>query len=269
MKPKHFAATIPLFLALCCRAEIPADFVLGGIPKTNGLIANFRITVITNVAYVTGYDETRKDPVWVTYKLVKQQPPYNLPRPNIGYPMDENTESKVPSNGYSENPRDPLIGRTRWAHGHMAANNAIASVFGQEAQLATFKMSNMCPQSTRLNSGKWKVLEEREYNYSQQFGEMWTVCGPIFQKHIRTLKYGVEVPTGYYKILVRKSGDILEALAITFEYYPPLGIHPTVYLKSHLTSIREVEKQTGLDFFPAFPQATQDSLETTKAPTLW
>ncbi len=269
MKSRTIAAISLFALGLSCWAEIPKDFVLGGIPRTNGLVAHFNITVITNVAYVTGYDETRKEPAWVGYKLVKRKPAYKLQRPDIGYPMDDKTLSKVPANAYSLDPKDPLIGNTKWEHGHMAANDAIAKVFGQEAQLATFKMSNMCPQSHRLNGGKWKVLESREYKYSQKLGETWTVCGPLFEKKLRTLKCGTEVPSGFYKILVRKNGDELEAMAITFEFYPRLGDNPTVYLKAHLTTIRELERRSGLDFFPALPQPAQDLLETTKTKTLW
>ena len=244
------------------------EFFFGGMPQTNGLVANLHITVITNEAYVVGYDETRKDPVWVAYKLVKQKPAYKLARPNIGYPMDEKTLSKVPANAYSDSPKDSLIGNQRWDHGHMAANDAIAKVYGKDAQLVTFKMSNMCPQSHRLNGGKWKTLESMEYRYSQDSGELWTICGPIFDKHIRTLTYGIEVPSSYYKILVRVVNNKPQALAITFGYYPPVG-DPLQYLKSHLTTIREIEKATGLDFFNQLPKTDQDNLEMVKAVALW
>lgn len=251
------------------RAQGAGDFFFGGKPKTNGAIADLHITVITNIAYVVGYDETRKNPAWVAYQLVKKKPAFRLDRPTIGYPMDELTLSKVPANAYSDSPRDSLIGNIRWDHGHMAANNAIARVFGKEAQIATFKMSNMCPQSHRLNGGKWKVLEDKEYKYSQRFGKLWTVCGPIFSKHIRTLKHGIEVPSAYFKILVRDDGTQPEVLAITFEYYPSTGDNALLYLKNHIATVREVEAATGLDFFNTLPTPAQDRLETTKPIALW
>jgi len=162
-----------------------------------------------------------------------------------------------------------LIGTQRWDHGHMAANNAIAKVFGKEAQIATFKMSNMCPQSHRLNGGKWKVLEDKEYNYSQRFGKLWTICGPIFAKHIRTLKHDIEVPSAYYKILIRDDGAEPEVLAITFEYFPPAGDDALQYLKNHIATIRELESATGLNFFNTLPASVQNRLETTKLTALW
>jgi endonuclease G len=263
--------TYPLSLACSILATLHGaaqDFFIGGMPKTNGHVANLRITVITNVAYVVGYDETRKDPAWVAYKLVKKSPPFHLPRPS-GYPTDENTISKVPANAYADSPPDPLAGNARWDHGHMAANDAVAKIFGSEAQLATFKMSNMCPQSHRLNAGKWKSLEQREYGYSQRFGELWTICGPIFTRHIRTLTYGIEVPDGYYKILVRKSGNDLKALAITFDYFPSASDTTMQYFQNHLASIRDIENLTGLDFFNQLPKPAQDTLEMPKAVVLW
>ena len=250
-------------------AEIPKDFMLGGLPKTNGLVKHLDITVITNVAYVVGYDETRKDPIWVAYKLVKHDPPFKLPRPASTYFMDPHTKSKVPQNGYSHDPKSQLIGNKKWAHGHMAANDAIAKAFGEDAQLATFKMSNMCPQAPRLNGGKWKVLEGKEHKYAQKFGEVWTVCGPIFSTHLATLSEGVEVPSAYYKILIRKDGAKLTAMAVQFEFFPKLGENSILYLKNHLVSIDDLEKLTGLDFFSALPATVENDLEAAKATTIW
>lgn len=258
-----------LLLSQGAGAQANRDFFFGGMPKTNGAIADMHITVITNIAYVVGYDETRKNPAWVAYKLVKKKPAYKLARPSSGYPMDEQTLSQVPANAYSDSPRDPLIGNIRWDHGHMAANNAIARVFGKDAQIATFKMSNMCPQSHRLNGGKWKVLEDKEYSYSQRFGRLWTICGPIYEKKIRTLRHGIEVPSGYYKILVRDDGDEPEVIAITFHYYPPTGDIALQYLNNNIKTVRDIESATGLDFFNKFSKAKQDRMETVKPSALW
>lgn len=268
MKSGSFILVVCL-LASRGNAQTFKDFFYGGMPQTNGAITDMHITVITNIAYVVGYDETRKNPAWVAYKLVKKRPAFRLERPTIGYPEDDLTLSKVPANAYSDSPRDPLIGRLRWDHGHMAANNAIAKVFGRAAQIATFKMSNMCPQSHRLNGGKWKVLEEREYNYSQRFGKLWTMCGPIYGKKLRTLRHGIEVPSGFYKILVRDDGDEPKVLAITFDYYPPTGDNALLYLNNHIGTVRDLESATGLDFFNTFTKAVQDNLETTKPLALW
>src|SRR6185295_10966158 len=96
---------------------------------------------------------------------------------------------------------------------------------------------------------KWKTLESREYGYSQEFGEIWTVCGPIFDKHIRTLTHGIEVPSSYYKIIVRKDGTQLKAMAVKFEFFPKIGGSSSAYLFDRLISISDLERLTGLDFF--------------------
>jgi endonuclease G len=262
-----FKAIIFLAVIVSLHAD---DFFFGGMPKPTGAIADFDITVITNRPYVVGYDETRKDPLWAAYKLIKREPLFDLPRPDVPYAVDDQTKSKVPSNGYAENPKEKKIGTTKWVHGHMAANDALGEVYGRDAQLATFKMSNMCPQSTRLNSGKWKVLEQKEVSYAQGFGEMWVICGPVFQKKVvPPLKHGVVVPNKYYKILLRKNADGKpEAMAIVFEYYPKVG-NAGVYLQNHLSTVRAVEKLTGLDFFSELPQSVQDGFEKKKLTSLW
>lgn len=40
-------------------------------------------------------------------------------------------------------------------------------------------------------------------------------------------------------------------------------------LAQFLTSVREVEKQTGLDFYPDLPRELQDRMETVKVERLW
>ena len=40
-------------------------------------------------------------------------------------------------------------------------------------------------------------------------------------------------------------------------------------LAKHLTSIRQIEAATKLDFFPLFDRPTQDALETPVSPALW
>ena len=40
-------------------------------------------------------------------------------------------------------------------------------------------------------------------------------------------------------------------------------------LTQFLTSVREIEQQTGLDFFAELPKDVQDRMETAKAERLW
>jgi endonuclease G len=267
MKPNHI---ITLLFFCATIISLHADeFFFGGMPKTNGVINDFDITVVTNRPYVVGYDENRKDPLWAAYKLVKRNPLFKLPRPSVSYAMDDQTKSKVPTNGYKENPPEELIGNTVWAHGHMAANDALGEIYGKDAQLASFKMSNMCPQSGRLNGGKWRTLEQKVVKYAQKFGEIYVICGPIFEKQIvPRLKYGVAVPNKYYKILLHLNAGKPEAMAIVFDYYPRVG-NANEYLQQHLVSIRTVEKLTGLDFFNQFPKSTQDAFEKVALTQIW
>ena len=40
-------------------------------------------------------------------------------------------------------------------------------------------------------------------------------------------------------------------------------------LAQFLTSVREIEQQTGLDFYPDLPREVQDRMESVKAGRLW
>jgi DNA/RNA endonuclease G (NUC1) len=58
----------------------------------------------------------------------------------------------------------------------------------QEALERTFTMSNICPQSRRLNTGAWKALEQwirssflqQEVQTEGQYSEVIIVTGPAF-----------------------------------------------------------------------------------------
>src|SRR5690242_18713651 len=111
MKPNTL---IKFFIFFVAAISLRANefFFDNGIPKPDGT-KTFDITVITNAPYVVGYDETRRNPVWAAYRLVKTNLNH-FERPDLPYAMDDKTKSKVPTNGYEDNPKEQKIGKTKW-----------------------------------------------------------------------------------------------------------------------------------------------------------
>lgn len=142
------AQTLPAARGDSEGAERPCLY--GGLPKALSSSAEFK--VLKNKGYTVGYSEKHKDPVWAAYRLFRVDNPPKLPRPGQ-FAVDERTEAHVGPGAYA---------RSGYDRGHMAPNHAIATRYGQEAQLETFLMSNVCPQRPDLNRRVWQSLEAIE-----------------------------------------------------------------------------------------------------------
>ncbi|MDR2982504.1 MAG: DNA/RNA non-specific endonuclease [Puniceicoccales bacterium] len=227
--------------------------VLGGTPA-----ASQTLTFLKNTGYLVGYDETRKNPAWVAYKVFPARYPPNK-RPD-GFEIDSRTRTQVETAEYSHSGYD---------RGHMAPNRAISLCYGQEAQRETFLMSNVVPQRHGLNGAFWEAMERRVMDrYTRRYGDVWVVCGPVYEagKAPQKLKSGIVVPDAFFLIIAEKSEGGIRAEAFLV---PHEDIKERADPSKYLTSIRAIEARTGLNFFPKFPAQAQDALETTPAKRAW
>lgn len=172
--------------------------------------------------------------------------------------MDMRTEHpRVASHHYSG---------TGYDRGHMAPNYAIAVCYGQQAQEETFKMSNIIPQTPKLNRQVWERLERQEIKiYAQRYRQLWVVDGPIFNANPKTIQIGIAVPSACYKILIEEEN--CEPKLLTFII--PQAVEGTELPQDYLSTIGEVEKETGLSFFSDLPKTVRDRLKTEKAWKMW
>ena len=69
-----------------------------------------------------------------------------------------------------------------------------------EANLATFRLTNVLPQRHELNVGPWLRLEEYCHALAAKEGrELYIVAGGIFGAHPETIGHGVSVPDAFFK----------------------------------------------------------------------
>jgi endonuclease G len=215
-----------------------------------------QITIMTNLGYVVGYSESKEDPVWVCYRLIKVTSFQASPRPQ-GFQTDIRTRAKVNQRDYTGSGYD---------RGHMAPNYAIALCYGSQAQLETFLMSNIIPQAPNLNRRVWEHLEEQEIkDYAQRFKQLWVIVGPVFKGSLEKLKSGVEIPDACYKILVEDGDGRPRMLA----FIMPQSVTGNEMPEQFLTSVDEVERETGLDFFSELPDDIENKIEAETAKRMW
>lgn len=236
-----------------CEVGAGHETVYGGLPVT----ADGALRILRNRAYWVGYDERRRNPAWVAYRLFDS--PDNLagPRP-VEFMTDVRTVAQVSSEHYTGSGFD---------RGHLAPNYGIGRCHGPEAQRETFLMSNIVPQRHDLNAGVWNELEMREaINYTGRFQEIWIIAGPVYNPElIRELPSGIPIPESFYKIVVDERCGRLRAVAFRFRHDAPAP--PS--LGQALCTIDELETLTGLDFFPGLPKEVQADLEQRRPKSAW
>jgi endonuclease G len=242
-------------------AFVPSSFsggdqpVYGGLPRSDGVLHTVR--VLPNPGFVVGYCEAWRCPAWVAYRLFDvpgNEPP--AARPDR-FDVDLRTAARIRPEDYAGSGFD---------RGHLAPNFAIARCYGTTAQQATFLMSNMVPQRSTLNSGAWRDLELREaLNYAGRFREIWVITGPLFLGDERRLDAGVRIPDAFYRIQVDEHEGGLRLQAFVLKQ----DAAPTEKLGVFLTSVDEIERLSGLDFFAELDDAVESTLEAARPARPW
>jgi endonuclease G len=238
-------------------ASQPADLVsddriiFGGIPRSTRPESEF--TVLKNTAYIVGYSESRKDPLWSAYHLIKKDNPFLLDRPKGDFLTDLRTSARVSHHDFTGSGYD---------RGHMTPNSAIAKCFGHQPQLETFLLSNICPQAPALNQKVWEKLEAQELPYADRFGEVWIIDGPIFADlnggTTHTLRTGIAIPAAFYKIILEDHAQTPTAFAVIM----PQTVKGTELPAQYVTSIENIEHQTALEFLWKLDPATRARLKS-------
>ena len=236
------------------RPDGPELRIYGGLP--NAAAYGHPVLVLTNSGYLVGYCEAHRNPAWVGFSISSITVGSTAKRPSK-FLTDTRTASPVAHGDYTG---------TGYDRGHMAPNYAIGTRYGHEAQRETFLMSNIVPQSPDLNRIWWRVLEEKEANdFALRLERVWVVTGPLFAGEVKKLPNGVDVPSAFYRIILDEENGQPRVLA----FIAPQTVTGHEPLAQFLTSVREVERQTGLDFYSELSKGVQDRMETIKAARLW
>lgn len=227
------------------------NLVYGGAPVTK-----HAVTILQNTPYYSAYSESRRNPLWVGYYLKAHKTNGRLPRP-MGFITDYRTKAKVDQKVYT---------RTGYDRGHMCPNAAIASRYGKQGQIETFLMSNICPQKPELNRKTWERLERLEEAYANKFDGIYVLTGPIFDEHVEIMNKQVEIPDAFFKILVDEDKGKIRVLP----FIVPQNVTGKEILNEFLTSVDEIEKRTGLDFFSSMDKECEAKLESyVPGKTMW
>lgn len=241
-------------------------FTYGGLPAADSLSENLQ--VLYNTAFITGYSNSHKNPMWTVYRYGNLKGKYEEASPKVTnwerpfeFKTDQRTLSKVKHEDYNG---------TGYDRGHMAPNAGVLEQYGQMAQLETFLMSNITPQRPELNQKIWAKLESeireklsQDDTQGKEVHDLYVICGPIFETNPPArLPSGVAIPTSFYCIVAyhRGYGSTVKAVAFKFPQSPD----PTKGFFDFVTTVDEIEALTKLNFFPTLSVQKQGNLESKK-----
>ena len=205
--------------------------------------------ILTRRGYTVSYNLQHNLPNWVAWeltpdKLIERESRSDKFLPDPDLPEDV----AVTTDDYK---------RSGWDRGHMcpAGDNR----WHWRAMQESFYMTNICPQHHNLNRGDWKELEEACRDWAQRDGRIFIVCGPIlYRQQHKTIgrEHRITVPEAFFKVVL--SPDSNPPRAIGFIYKNTSGNHP---LDNYVNSVDQVERITGIDFFPALPDKVERQVE--------
>ena len=123
--------------------------------------------------------------------------------------------------------------------------------------------SNIVPQRPDLNRGPWEELEAKNRDLVRRYGSVWIMTGPLYEADMAPLPNCDEphrVPSGFWKIVAIQDGAALHVAAFIMEQ-STVRKSPAI---DHLTTVDEVERRSGLDFFWQLPDGEENALEAAK-----
>ena len=215
-----------------------------GSPLLPAPLKNVPEQILHRKGYITSYNREHKIPNWVAWeltpeKLIERESRTDkfLPDPEVAHPV---TTEDYKRSGYDR--------------GHLcpAADNK----WDEQAMRESFYMTNVCPQDHNLNRGDWKELEEACRDWTMENGRLYVVAGPVLYRgqHRHIGQSRVTVPEAFYKVVFCPE----PLKAIGFIYKNKSGNRP---LDAYVNSVDEVERITGIDFFPSLPDSVEEAVE--------
>jgi endonuclease G len=132
---------------------------------------------------------------------------------------------------------------------------------------ATFLMSNMMPQVPEVNRGVWGDLEEYCRELVQQGKELYIIAGPVGRNGSIGRKEKIAVPAKNWKVIVVLNRQGLGMQGVNANTRTIAVMMPNDASvkgrgwKSFRVSVKQVERETGLNFLSNVPPQVQQIIE--------
>lgn len=204
--------------------------------------------IVEHEGYILSYSEENEQAEWVAYELKKSELNYN------------NNDFKRPF--FIEDPKVSSSSadwknyrRSGYDKGHLCP--AGDRKYSKSAFDETFYTSNISPQLHDFNEGVWNRLEQKVRYWAGKYDGIYVVTGGVLDENLPTIgDEDVTVPNYFYKVLLDENNGDYKMIAFLV---PHRDSDRPLY--EFVVSVDEVEKRTGIDFFPNLNDADEVRLE--------
>ncbi|MBN8643192.1 MAG: DNA/RNA non-specific endonuclease [Flavobacteriales bacterium] len=204
--------------------------------------------IVKHNGYILSYSEENEQAEWVAYELKKSELNYN------------NNDFKRPF--FIEDPKVSSASadwknyrKSGYDKGHLCP--AGDRKYSKSAFDETFYTSNISPQLHDFNEGVWNRLEQKVRYWAGKYDGIYVVTGGILDENLPTIGYeDVTVPNYFYKVLLDENNGEYKMIAFLVPHQDS-----DLPLYEFVVSVDEIEKRTGIDFFPKLDDADEVRLE--------
>ena len=226
-----------------------------GYPKSED-----KIQSIKHISMTLGYSEPDEQAAWVQHMVIPEVEFANVSRTN-----DFRVDSLVETGSSQEEDfflksvaEDGEIEYDGFGYdrGHLAPSADFR--WSQKALSESYFYSNMSPQKPEFNRERWAELEAWVRTYVIDFAEsVYVVTGPVLKNGLKQQGINkVSIPDQFYKIVLDLDGDEHKAIAFLMP-----NEHCAYPVSGYTTTVDEIEKLTGLDFFSSLQDNEEIKLE--------
>lgn len=226
------------------------------------------LQIVKHSAFTLGYSEPHEQAAWVQHIVIPEVEFANVSRTN-----DFRIDSMIATGSSQE--EDYFLKKVAedgsmeydgfgYDRGHLAPSADFR--WSQKALSESYFYSNMSPQKPEFNRERWAELESWVRTYVIDYKEpVYVVTGPVLKDGLKQQGgNGVSIPEQFYKIILDVEGAEHKAIAFL------MPNEPCAYpITGYLTSIDEIEKLTGLDFFSSLKDDEEAVLEAMNSMDGW
>ncbi|HCE42857.1 MAG TPA: DNA/RNA endonuclease [Lentisphaeria bacterium] len=205
--------------------------------------------IVRHPNYTLKYNEQYEQPDWVAYRITRDTVRGTAKRPS-GFKSDPLVPTKSADNSDYTN--------SGYDRGHLCPSADFRA--DQKLLNETFIMSNITPMLHDFNAGDWGDVEDHERKWAMQNGELFICTGPILKdgpSEFIGKKSKVGVAKRFYKVILDNQEPELKMIAFIVPHREGLED-----ISIYAVTVREAERITGFDFFPALPDDIEQKLET-------
>jgi len=197
--------------------------------------------ILVRKGYVVSYNNETRLPNWVAWRLTAEHADGPAKRPNNAWHEDTDVPlRRATSSDYKG---------SGWTRGHMCP--AGDNKWDGEAMYESFLYTNCCPQNGNLNNGTWNQIELACRRWAKKYGSVQIVSGPVLynQEHATIGENKVVVPEAFFKVILCLDGNHPKGIGFVCKNTDGNGKK-----ELYINSIKQVERITGMTFFPHLPQ---------------